>query len=157
MSQSRTLSAVEAGTNVAVGWVVALGTQLLFFPVVGLQATLAQTMTISGAFTAVSLVRSYVLRRVFATLGQRSRPPLPTAWGEGGGSISVAFGGGTARGALLTDPQNWRGGISRLLVHRSGCFLGKPVSSTDEPWTVSSTKIEACATDLPQDETGRAS
>ena len=65
MSQSRTLSAVEAAANVVVGWVVALGTQVLVFPVVGLQATLAQTMTISGAFTAASLVRSYVLRRLF--------------------------------------------------------------------------------------------
>ena len=70
MTQSRVMSAVEAGANVAVGWGVALGTQLVLFPVVGLQVTVAQSLTISGAFTAVSLARSYVLRRVFARLGR---------------------------------------------------------------------------------------
>jgi hypothetical protein len=66
MSQSRTLSAVEALANVAVGWLVALATQLVVFPVVGLQATVAQNLTVGGIFTAVSLVRAYVLRRLFA-------------------------------------------------------------------------------------------
>ncbi|AZQ67637.1 hypothetical protein EF888_11140 [Silicimonas algicola] len=70
MTQSRLMSGIEAGANVAVGWCIALGTQLLLFPVVGLQVTVAQNLTISGAFTAVSLARSYVLRRVFAGSGR---------------------------------------------------------------------------------------
>ena len=70
MTQSRLMSAVEAGANVAVGWCVALVTQMVLFPVVGLQVTVAQTVTLRGAFTAVSLVRSYVLRRLFDRFGR---------------------------------------------------------------------------------------
>lgn len=77
--QSRSMSMLEAATNVAVGWLVALATQLIVFPVVGLQATLSQNLGISLAFTAVSLARSYVLRRLFERLGRSHAP----AWGRG--------------------------------------------------------------------------
>lgn len=43
--------------NVAIGYVVA--TQLLVFPIFGLSTTLA------AIFTALSIVRSYALRRMF--------------------------------------------------------------------------------------------
>ena len=69
MSQSRALSATEALANAAVGWCVALLTQLAAFPAVGLQATPWQHVTISFAFTAVSVARAYLLRRLFARLG----------------------------------------------------------------------------------------
>lgn len=65
MSQSRVMSGLEAATNVAVGWLVALATQLLVFPTLGLQVTIAQNLTLSFVFTAVSLVRSYAIRRAF--------------------------------------------------------------------------------------------
>lgn len=69
MSQSRTLSALEAVTNVAVGWLIAVLTQLLVFPVYGLSVTITQNLQIGLVFTAVSLVRSYALRRVFVHIG----------------------------------------------------------------------------------------
>lgn len=59
------MSLVEAGANVAVGFLVALATQLVVFPVFGLEATLGQNLAIGGVFTAVSVVRSYLLRRAF--------------------------------------------------------------------------------------------
>ena len=65
MTQSRVQSPIEAMANVAIGWLIALGTQLLVFPAVGLQATLAQHLGISAVFTAVSLMRTYALRRLF--------------------------------------------------------------------------------------------
>ena len=65
MSQSRLMSGVEAVTNVAVGYGVAVGTQLVVFPFFGLQATLAQNLAIGAIFTVVSLARSYLLRRLF--------------------------------------------------------------------------------------------
>lgn len=68
MSQSRALSAAEAAMNVVVGWVVALGTQLALFPIVGLQASVPQHVALSVTFTLVSFLRSYALRRVFEKL-----------------------------------------------------------------------------------------
>jgi len=67
------MSALEALANVAVGFLVALLTQLLVFPAVGLQATLAQNLSVSSVFTGVSLARSYVLRRLFEHLHGRTR------------------------------------------------------------------------------------
>lgn len=71
MMQSRTMSAVEAVTNVTVGYGVAVGTQMVIFPWFGLTATLGQNMAIGAIFTIVSLVRSYGLRRVFNRFSRR--------------------------------------------------------------------------------------
>jgi hypothetical protein len=68
MTQSRSLSAIEAATNVILGWMIALITQALVFPVLGLQVMLWQNLALSGVFTAVSFLRSYVLRRFFVWL-----------------------------------------------------------------------------------------
>lgn len=65
MTQSRLMSGVEAVANVAVGYGVAVGTQIVVFPWFGLQASLGDTLAIGAIFTLVSLARSYVLRRVF--------------------------------------------------------------------------------------------
>lgn len=65
MSQTRMLSCIEAVANVCVGYVLAVLAQLLVFPAVGLDFSLRQAMQIGLAFTALSLARSYVLRRLF--------------------------------------------------------------------------------------------
>ena len=65
MRQSRLMSLVEAVANVVVGYGVAVVTQVLVFPVFGLEASLSDNLVIGGVFTVVSLVRSYALRRVF--------------------------------------------------------------------------------------------
>lgn len=65
MTQSRRMSAVEAVANVAVGYGVAIATQVAVFPLFGLQASLGDNLAIGAVFTVVSLVRSYLLRRVF--------------------------------------------------------------------------------------------
>ena len=63
--QSRTMSLIEALANVLVGYGVAVATQVMVFPLFGLHASLDQNLAIGLIFTVVSLVRSYVLRRVF--------------------------------------------------------------------------------------------
>ena len=68
MKQSRTMSLVEAVANVVVGYGVAVVSQIMIFPVFGLHTTLAQNLKMGVVFTAVSIVRSYVLRRVFERL-----------------------------------------------------------------------------------------
>jgi hypothetical protein len=62
MRQSRVMSLVEAVVNVAVGLLVALVTQIVVFPILGLQATLGQNLKLALVFTNVSIGRSYVLR-----------------------------------------------------------------------------------------------
>ena len=71
MKQTRWMSLVEAVTNVLVGYGVAVATQWAVFPLFGLHATLQENLLIGLIFTAVSLVRSYVLRRVFEGLRVR--------------------------------------------------------------------------------------
>lgn len=68
-AQTRTASLLEAGTNVLVGYLVALLAQQLIFPLFGIHTTLAQDSAIAAAFTAVSLARSYLLRRAFERIG----------------------------------------------------------------------------------------
>ena len=69
MSQSRRLSMIEAVTNVVVGYALAVITQLIVFPLFGLQVSLGDNLAIGVLFTGGSLIRSYVLRRLFARLG----------------------------------------------------------------------------------------
>ena len=68
MQQSRVMSFVEATTNVLVGYVLAILTQLAVFPLFGLEAALGEHLAIGMAFVMVSLARSYLLRRLFERL-----------------------------------------------------------------------------------------
>ena len=63
--QSRTMSFIEAVTNVVVGFALAVLTQVLVFPVFGIAVTFDQNVSIAVIFTLVSLARGYVLRRLF--------------------------------------------------------------------------------------------
>ena len=65
MKQSRLMSLVESVANVVVGCGVAVVTQIVVFPVFGLHTTLVQNLKMGAVFTLVSIVRSYVLRRLF--------------------------------------------------------------------------------------------
>ena len=66
--QSRWMSLVEAITNIAVGYGLAVLTQIIVFPLFGLHATLSENVLIGGIFTLISLVRSFILRRAFETV-----------------------------------------------------------------------------------------
>jgi hypothetical protein len=63
--QSRRQSLIEAITNVMVGYVLAVMTQLVVFQWFGLQASLGDNLAIGAIFVMISLVRSYALRRLF--------------------------------------------------------------------------------------------
>jgi cyanate permease len=65
MSQSRRHSALEAAVNVAVGYLLALATQILVFPLFDIHITFSSNLGISVVFTVLSLVRGYALRRAF--------------------------------------------------------------------------------------------
>jgi uncharacterized protein (DUF2062 family) len=59
------MSFIEAIANVAVGYGVAVATQIVVFPWFGLQTTMAENIAMGGIFTVVSILRSYSLRRLF--------------------------------------------------------------------------------------------
>lgn len=71
MKQSRAMSLIESLANVAVGYGVAVVTQILIFPIFGLHTTLAQNLMMGGIFTVVSIGRSYALRRLFEEIRLR--------------------------------------------------------------------------------------
>lgn len=68
MKQSRMMSLVEAIANVAVGYGIAVASQILIFPIFGLHTTLAQNLMIGAVFTAISIGLSFALRRLFEAI-----------------------------------------------------------------------------------------
>ena len=66
MNQTKLQSAAEAALNVAVGMGVALGSQLVVFPLVGIpEQEMSVHLMITFYFTLISLARSYIIRRWF--------------------------------------------------------------------------------------------
>lgn len=59
------MSAIEAVANVAVGYLIAVSATVVVLPAFGYRVTAGDALGISAVFTAVSLVRSYALRRAF--------------------------------------------------------------------------------------------
>jgi hypothetical protein len=71
LGQSRAGSFVESCANVAIGYCVALAAQLIVFPIFSIHIPMSSNLAIGAIITAVSIARSYVVRRVFNKL-QRS-------------------------------------------------------------------------------------
>lgn len=65
MTQTRTESAIESVVNIMIGYTVSLLSQLVVFPLFGIVIPLADNLLIGAWFTVISLIRSYVIRRVF--------------------------------------------------------------------------------------------
>jgi len=65
MPQTRLQSLVEALLNVLIGYVINFVANLLILPLFGFNVTLTQNLAIGAIFTAISIVRSYLIRRYF--------------------------------------------------------------------------------------------
>lgn len=65
MSQTRLGSIVETTINMLVGFWLSVAVQMIVFPLYGYELKLHDNMAIVAIFTAVSMARSYVLRRIF--------------------------------------------------------------------------------------------
>lgn len=63
--QSKLQSLTESFTNVLIGYCVAVASQIVIFPLVGVEASFNQNIEIGLYFTAISLIRSYIIRRWF--------------------------------------------------------------------------------------------
>jgi hypothetical protein len=69
--QSRRNSAIEAFVNVAIGYLVSVLANILILPMFGYDVSLPDSFAIGAAFTVVSLIRSYAVRRFFNFLQWR--------------------------------------------------------------------------------------
>lgn len=66
--QSKLGSFVESLANIAVGYTINLIAQMVIFPLFGVHVTVSKCAGIGLAFTAISIVRSYCIRRWFNRL-----------------------------------------------------------------------------------------
>ena len=70
MSQSRLHSFIEAWVNVLIGFAVSFIANMLILPAFGFKVSVSQALGIGVAFTIVSVVRSYAVRRLFNSFGR---------------------------------------------------------------------------------------
>jgi len=63
--QSKKYSLIESCFNVAIGYLVALISQLLIFPMFDIHISMTKNLEIGLWFTVISLIRSYFIRRLF--------------------------------------------------------------------------------------------
>jgi hypothetical protein len=81
VSQSRVDSLMESVTNVGIGFVVAVIGNALILPVVlGVKMHFSENLIIALAFTVISIIRQYVLRRLFN--GRSVWQAVKTWWSE---------------------------------------------------------------------------
>ena len=65
MGQTKLESFIESATNIAIGYCVAILSQVLIFPLFGIHVSLSTNLWNGAWFTVISLVRSYAIRRWF--------------------------------------------------------------------------------------------
>jgi len=65
MTQTRTQSLIEVIASTIVGCGVAMATQAVIFPWFSISVTHGESALIALIFTAVSILRAYIFRRVF--------------------------------------------------------------------------------------------
>lgn len=63
--QTRTQSLIESITNILIGYIVAVLSQVAIFPLFGINVPLSDNLLIGAYFTVISLIRSYAVRRYF--------------------------------------------------------------------------------------------
>lgn len=63
--QTKKHSIIESISNVAIGYFVALFSQIIIFPFFDIHVSLKSNIKIGLWFTAISILRSYILRRFF--------------------------------------------------------------------------------------------
>ena len=125
--QSRIESAIESFVNIAIGYFVAIISQMVVFPIFDIHVSMQTNLLIGAWFTCISLVRSYVVRRLFNMRTRNKSMPAPAATSERRRQAD----GNTARGRRLS-----MGGMkTRLEVCTPwpGSLPRKPEISTGHP------------------------
>ena len=92
MGQRRRASLIEALANTAIGFCVSLLATLTILPALGVEASVGQSVSMTLAFTGISIVRGYLVRRLFDLPSRVERVP-PTHYHVDRGGVSVYRGG----------------------------------------------------------------
>ncbi len=67
--QKKSHSFVEVCLNTAIGYVIAVSAQIAIFPMFDIHIEHSQNLQIGLIFTVISIVRGYIMRRVFNWMG----------------------------------------------------------------------------------------
>jgi hypothetical protein len=65
MKQTKIQSMIESITNVFIGYMVALFSQIVIFPFYDINISISDNLMIGAWFTVISITRSYLIRRYF--------------------------------------------------------------------------------------------
>jgi hypothetical protein len=71
IGQSRRSSLIEISLSTAIGYVVAVSSQMLVFPLVGIHTNPETNLEIGAFMTVVSVIRGFFVRRLFNHLHVR--------------------------------------------------------------------------------------
>ena len=63
--QTKSMSFVESCTNIGIGYLIALCTQLIVLPWFNIYPCFSDNIKIASIVLGISIVRNYVIRRVF--------------------------------------------------------------------------------------------
>lgn len=69
--QTKFHSAIETILNTVIGYIVAIISQLIIFPMFGMYISFTSNLKIALYFSIISIARSYILRRVFNRIGKK--------------------------------------------------------------------------------------
>ena len=68
--QTKTVSLIESIANVVIGYGVALLSQIIIFPIYGIDISLKTNIAIGIWFTLISIIRSFIVRRIFNKMSE---------------------------------------------------------------------------------------
>jgi high-affinity Fe2+/Pb2+ permease len=68
MKQSKKHSVYESITNVVIGLLISIITQMILYPLMGIPVSFNQNLIITGVFFVISFIRGYLIRRFFNRL-----------------------------------------------------------------------------------------
>jgi len=65
MTQSKLHSIIESITQTVIGLVTSIVLQMVLYPLLGIPVSFKQNLIITAVFFVVSIIRGYVVRRIF--------------------------------------------------------------------------------------------
>jgi hypothetical protein len=68
MAQTKKQSIIEVIANTVVGFVISVMVSVVLFPLMGIPVTFGENIGITTIFTVISIVRSFIMRRIFNKL-----------------------------------------------------------------------------------------